>query len=604
MKSIKLNLICVIMLFLFTLSSRSMALECDQPTTFAGAFDGEVTLCQNWDAGEQQQFWFLSQGSQIIPYKWFLALEQKGSSKLFRDPEHMDAFRYLPQRPTTPIEPNIPGNPDGLPIGFTLDKANGNEEYKAISDEWLGLTCAACHTGQIEFGGHKMLIDGAPTMGDFEGMMHALAGAMQETLNNPAKFDRFASSVLEAPDPAQKNQLRDQLTTMTKVRQDWNKLNAGDSPYGFARLDAIGAIFNAVAVTALGKPENRKSANAPVSYPFIWDTPQHDVVQWNGSVPNKGPGALGRNVGEVLGVFGSLKLDTSVFSFFFPKGHQSSVDIKNLGRLEALLWELQSPQWPETILPPIDQSKIEFGKTVYKDHCLECHKEIKRSDPNRRIEAVMNSVEEAGTDPGMAANFANRRYDTGGLFLSQKNYLFSFSVFGGQASGAELLTNAVAGTIVSGLLKNKKGTLKAINAGRDEKKPSLLQAKEVLIATLPDAETAIKSLKMFTQSDEEPVVLEYKARPLNGIWATAPYLHNGSVRNIRQLLLPPDQREKTFKVGSRKYDPKDIGFVNHGSFRFDTSLKGNSNLGHDYNNAELQANPEKLEALIEYLKTL
>ena len=49
------------------------------PSSFPGAFAGEVTLCQNWDAEEQQRFWFLSQGSQIVPYRWFLALEQAGS---------------------------------------------------------------------------------------------------------------------------------------------------------------------------------------------------------------------------------------------------------------------------------------------------------------------------------------------------------------------------------------------------------------------------------------------------------------------------------------------------------------------------------------------
>ena len=62
----------------------------------------------------------------------------------------------------------------------------------------------------------------------------------------------------------------------------------------------------------------------------------------------------------------------------------------------------------------------------------------------------------------------------------------------------------------------------------------------------------------------------YKARPLNGIWATAPYLHNGSVRTMRQLLLPADQREKSFSVGTREFDPDDIGFKDEGAFTLDT----------------------------------
>ncbi len=114
----RLGLVSVAFLVIFACPSISRAQGCT-PSTFAGSFGGEVTLCQNWDAEEQQEFWFLSQGSQIIPYAWFLALEQADGEALFRDSAHMDGFRYLPQRPTAM-------NPDGLPIGFTKDSARGN----------------------------------------------------------------------------------------------------------------------------------------------------------------------------------------------------------------------------------------------------------------------------------------------------------------------------------------------------------------------------------------------------------------------------------------------------------------------------------------------
>ena len=101
--------------------------------------------------------------------------------------------------------------------------------------------------------------------------------------------------------------------------------------------------------------------------------------------------------------------------------------------------------------------------------------------------------------------------------------------------------------------------------------------------------------------------MAYKARPLNGIWATAPFLHNGSVRTMRELLLPADQREKSFRVGTRAFDPVDMGFKNEGASTLDTSLPGNSNAGHDgpkYGNAELAEDKERMDALLEYLKTL
>ncbi len=77
--------------------------------------------------------------------------------------------------------------------------------------------------------------------------------------------------------------------------------------------------------------------------------------------------------------------------------------------------------------------------------------------------------------------------------------------------------------------------------------------------------------------------LVYRARPLNGIWATPPYLHNASVPNLYQLLSPLEERPERFYLGSRLFDPVYVGFdyqESPGAFEFDTSLPGNSNEGH------------------------
>ncbi len=570
------------------------------PSAFAGAFSGEVTLCQNWNAAEQQKFWFLAQGSQLIPYRWFLALEQAGNGVPFRDSAHMDGLRYLPQQPT-------PANPDGLPIGFTRDTARGNEDYAEISPQWLGLTCAACHTGQVEFSGQKLLIDGAPAMADFEGFTHALVAAMQATLDDDAKFARFAALAREPG--VTDTKLRQQLARIVAVRTAWNERNRGLHPYGFARLDAIGAIFNEVTVSAMGMPGNRKPADAPVSYPFIWDTPQHDRVQWNGSVENAGPGALGRNVGEVLGVFGSLDLDVTWLPIPL-RGHRSSVEVGHLGELEALLWRLESPQWPEGILPPIDRSpEVQArGREAYERFCLSCHADIDRSSPTRRITANMTRLSEIGTDPRMASNFADRRYASGRLKGRFVTYLplpdpLLPRRFGANDQGVRFLGYSVIGTIFHELIKDPEGTVDAINAGRPNR--LALSAPPAMVREEP--KDAAERLQLQNAVDTLPLEPAYKARPLNGIWATAPYLHNGSVRTLRQLLLPASQRQTAFEVGSREYDPKDMGFIDEGGYRFDTALPGNANAGHDgpgYGNAELMANPAELDALLEYLKTL
>jgi hypothetical protein len=79
---------------------------------------------------------------------------------------------------------------------------------------------------------------------------------------------------------------------------------------------------------------------------------------------------------------------------------------------------------------------------------------------------------------------------------------------------------------------------------------------EILPATVdPDKIAQLKRCL----ADDSPI-LGYKFRPLTGIWATAPYLHNGSVPTLYDLLLPPSDRPTSFYVGTREFDPVKVGF--------------------------------------------
>ena len=76
--------------------------------------------------------------------------------------------------------------------------------------------------------------------------------------------------------------------------------------------------------------------------------------------------------------------------------------------------------------------------------------------------------------------------------------------------------------------------------------------------------------------------------PLDGLWLRAPYLHNGSVPTLRDLLEPVDKRPKVFYRGNDLYDQKNVGFVSTEAteqgrkfFKYDTGADGNSNVGHD-----------------------
>jgi len=94
---------------------------------------------------------------------------------------------------------------------------------------------------------------------------------------------------------------------------------------------------------------------------------------------------------------------------------------------------------------------------------------------------------------------------------------------------------------------------------------------------------------------------KYFAATLNGVWARSPYLHNGSVRTMQQLLMSPDDRAKAFHRGSRAFDEKEMGYTDEGTYVLDTSASGNSNSGHNYG-TKLSADQKR--DLIEYLKTL
>lgn len=514
-----------------------------------------VSLNQGWSDTTRQAFWFTTQGSEIVPYSYFLALEQAASTQPFASAANFERYRYLPVA-TTSV------NPDGLPIGF-MKHVDPNTGVG-----WLGINCAACHTSQINYQGTGLLIDGAGTLGDFNQWLGDLAGALNATLQDNAKFGRFAAAIL-GPNysQAQAQALSTDLTSKALAIAERVTRNAPPSPPGFGRLDAFGIIFNEVMNTSLGTTNNLKPPNAPVSYPFLWTTGQLDLVQWNGFGVNAGAiGPLTRNIGEVIGVFGSLQITPASYT-----GYSSTIEVGNLGLLESWVNNLLSPQWPGTVLPAIDVVKAANGQLLYNQYCASCHTVIDRTNVNQSIAVTMTPVTQVQTDPTAAVNAATRTGLTG-ILQGYKEFIYLGDVFGATASAAAILTNGVIGVLIN----NPFGDLEAA-------------IEEYM---------NIQDAKKFNPES-------YKARPLNGIWATAPYLHNGSVPSLAQLLLPPAQRAKQFYVGSREFDPVNVGFITTqtaSAYLYDTTVPGNSNSGHDYGTGALS--PAQRSDLVEYLKTL
>jgi hypothetical protein len=102
----------------------------------------------------------------------------------------------------------------------------------------------------------------------------------------------------------------------------------------------------------------------------------------------------------------------------------------------------------------------------------------------------------------------------------------------------------------------------------------------------------------------------YANMPLDGIWLRAPYLHNGSVPTLRELLDPTENRRRLFYRGYDVFDRKRVGFIadvpeekGRKFFRYDTQLPGNGNFGHEGKEYGTELAPEAKDAIVEYMKS-
>ena len=130
---------------------------------FGAGFSTVKYLRQGWKPADSMWFYTTTQGSDLLPYDFFMVLEKPGTSELFRSNENMNYYRYLPQKRTL-------SNPDALPVGFVKDSYKGKT--------YVGFTCAACHTGQLNYKGTGIRIDGGPAGSDMDSFLQALATAV------------------------------------------------------------------------------------------------------------------------------------------------------------------------------------------------------------------------------------------------------------------------------------------------------------------------------------------------------------------------------------------------------------------------------------------
>lgn len=514
-----------------------------------------------WTDAERQHYYHLSQGSQIMPYDWFVALEQPGlvPKRPFIDPDYTAQFRFVP-------DPNPINNPDRLPIGFAKDDP---DPITGIQN--VGLTCAGCHTAQMTYEGTGFRIDGAPGMVNFNEFLRQLGLTIIDTRLNPLKFERFARKVLgDQYNSVTAKELKSELTVFAdRIKKGIDDQKNADRASGlkpvepgFGRIDALGSGGNRLYGPLDVK--NLRTLNAPVKALPLWYIAKYNYVQTNGSIRQP----MARNMIEALAVNSSL-----VFPEPEQDRYKSSLRLRNMHLLEEFASRFTAPVWPGNILGKINEEAVIRGEPLYKQHCASCHdpKMENRPDPKDSVAVKYDQrflvlrlfpLSEIKTDPLDATNFADRRLDASAIGM-----------------GSDVDGGTIIALVLNSAQKRQYNT--------DPKTP--LEEQEKLNGYRDNRLRACKA---------------YPARPLAGVWANSPYLHNGSVPNLYQLLLPAAQRVKHFYTGDLEFDPVNVGFVSdgrRGGWSFDTTIPGNWNVGHEY--GTLLSREQRMD-LIEYLKAL
>jgi hypothetical protein len=211
----------------------------------------------------------------------------------------MQGFGFIPDSPYLQ-------NPDGLPVGFARDD-HFIDPNTGQTNVVLGITCAACHTGELFFGGKAIRIDAGPSLIDLQKFTEALGLAVTWTYYDPIRFHRFADRLL-GPNHSHADQVLLRRALKYYLDTSFTEFKANrhlfPTPEGYGRTDALARIGNFVFGTELNNNKNLVIGDGPVNFPPVWDASWMDWVQYNGSIQQP----MGRNVGEALGVRSRINL--------------------------------------------------------------------------------------------------------------------------------------------------------------------------------------------------------------------------------------------------------------------------------------------------------
>lgn len=550
----------------------------------------------DWTPDLRQRFYTQDQGARIMPLAWMRALQTSDGQPFLHD--SLDRYGYLP----------MPGRSQSdLPIGFTTNDYNGTTA--------IGMTCSACHTRQIDVNGTGYRIDGGPAISDFQSFLKDLDDAVLAVLDSDEAFEAFAEVALEAEESdSDVAALKAEVEVWSNRFHTLITRSLPDPAWGPARLDAVSMIFNRLAGLDIGPeaddyliPDNIAVADAPTRYPFLWNAARQDYTQWPGFAKN-GNDLLGlsRNLGEVYGVFAEFRPEHKPGILFdYDYISQNSANFDGLKALEDWIWDLGAPKWPWTL----DQTLAEQGEEIFNlstelGGCVECHGK-KRGELRSVTHATYATpIKDVGTDT-RECGVLTRTVQTG--VLEGASIPVIGKPLGSQAPAIDVLALSVIGGIIQDYT-----SFRSVQADADAQIGLLMDQS----ALPPDYLDEFKDLRGAFPVQEDSLTVDisavqpckYEARVLDGIWSSAPYMHNGSVPTLVEVLKSPEDRVASFVPGPN-YDIENVGLaVDQTKFNqvIETTgcndlNSGNSRCGHDYGTSLTE---DQKRALLEYLKSI
>lgn len=550
---------------------------------------------QGWTKEDAEAQYEIDEGSQLIPLRWIKNLELKGSTQLLFD--QMEKFGLIPHSTGYTSRTN-----NELPLGMTISESPSTE-HLYNEKKWVGFNCTACHTSHITVSGVSLLIHGGQSLFEIQKFENAIIESVDATINEPEKFERFAKAI-GTLNSAESKALKSYLELFKLEFGGWvernhtsdektrsGALTGNRFANGPGRIDGLGGgtndlicqmtsrMGNAFLTSLLTSKTNCKPAHAPTSIPHIWGSTKDQFVQWNGNVHS----SLGRNFGQSTATYAKnwIESDGAGGARF-----KSTANVDSLFKLEKKYQTLRSPSWADLvamgIASPIQQDKADRGAKIYQNQCLSCHAlQPSSSAPNKFGNSYwLNPVVDIGT-VGTSRQYIDDDHNRRAILptLLRKPFTSRFGVDSVAPDGTVKAASFRSFVIGAQILE-------------DFRARGLTPEQQAIVTNCRD-------------SSFQQTVVGMRARTLDGVILTGPFLHNGSVPTIDDLLRPAADRPTKFWVGCTDYDLDRGGYSCQSSspnaFLFDTEILGNGNEGHEYGTT---LNASSRADLIEFLKTI